>query len=200
MLAGADEQIGKWKKHADLLRGAYHRLKDDQKRGADAFDDDSSNISGGGGSGGGSEQQGGGHNNHDGGNGSIGDGSDDDCDIEPAPWALLTKWQLNAMKQKLLTLAEFMQVLTRMWEKHKVAARTFRRLFNRFPSHDEAKGALDKWKKGQKVEIEGVAIGAAGEDDSFPDMINKMYSTVKTHRNIIDLDWSFCVDGTEFLA
>ena len=62
------------------------------------------------------------------------------------------------------------------------------------------RGALDKWKKGQKVEIEGVAIGAAGEDDSFPDMINKMYSTVKTHRNIIDLDWSFCVDGTEFLA
>jgi hypothetical protein len=79
-------------------------------------------------------------------------------------------------------------------------ARTFRRLFNRFPSHDEAKGALDKWKKGQKVEIEGVAIGAAGEDDSFPDMINKMYTTVKTHRNIIDLDWRFCVDGTEFVA
>jgi hypothetical protein len=56
------------------------------------------------------------------------------------------------------------------------------------------------FRRCSKVEIEGIAIGAASEDDSFPDMINKMYSTVNTHRNIIDLDWRFCLDGTDYLA
>ena len=71
-------------------------------------------------------------------------------------------------------------------------ARTVRSLFDRLPSHEEAKKALTAWKKGQTVEIDDVAIGAADELDSFPDMITKMYSAVKTHRNIIDLDWRVC--------
>ena len=79
-------------------------------------------------------------------------------------------------------------------------ARTFRRLFDKFPSHEEAKKALTAWKEGQTVKIDDLAIGAADEHDSFPDMINKMYSTVKTHRNIIDLDWRVCVDGVEYVG
>jgi hypothetical protein len=58
---------------------------------------------------------------HDDGSGGIGDGNDDDCDIEPAAWALLTEWQRKGMKRKLITLAELWQELIQLWEKHKGA-------------------------------------------------------------------------------
>ena len=40
---------------------------------------------------------------------------------------------------------------------------------------------------------EDVAIlESADKDDGFADMVEKMYKTVKTHCNIIDVDWHVC--------
>ena len=79
-------------------------------------------------------------------------------------------------------------------------ARTFRRLFEQFPNREAAKDALEAWKEGKGVEItdkqgKKIKIEAAKSNASFPDMLNKMYKTVKTHANIIDVDFKVCVDG-----
>ena len=79
-------------------------------------------------------------------------------------------------------------------------ARTYRRLFELFPNREAAKDALEAWKEGKGVAVtdkhgKKIKIEAAKSNASFPDMLIKMYKTVKTHANIIDVDFKVCVDG-----
>jgi hypothetical protein len=73
-------------------------------------------------------------------------------------------------------------------------ARTYRMLFAKFPNKMAATAFLDQWKQGHQVGIVGgdISIPKADKNDGFTEMISKMYKTVKTHCNIIDVDWRVC--------
>ncbi len=62
-------------------------------------------------------------------------------------------------------------------------------LFAKFPNKMAATAFLDQWKQGHQVGIigEDVSIPKADKTDGFTEMISKMYKTVKTHCNIIDV-------------
>ena len=69
-------------------------------------------------------------------------------------------------------------------------------LFDRFPNREAADAFVRSWKEGKAIAIrageEDVILDSADKDDGFADMIEKMYKTVKTHCNIIDVDWHVC--------
>ena len=75
-------------------------------------------------------------------------------------------------------------------------ARTYRMLFDRFPNREAADAFVRSWKEGKAIAIrageEDIILDSADKDDGFADMIEKMYKTVKTHCNIIDVDWHVC--------
>ena len=75
-------------------------------------------------------------------------------------------------------------------------ARTYRMLFDRFPNREAADAFVRSWKEGKAIAIrageEDIILDSADKDDGFADMVEKMYKTVKTHCNIIDVDWHVC--------
>ena len=77
-------------------------------------------------------------------------------------------------------------------------ARTYRMMFAAFPTPESAEKVLTAWKsKTQCVTLKdahgtAVDLGDAKSQANYYDMINKMYKTVKTHCNMIDVDFAVC--------
>jgi hypothetical protein len=77
-------------------------------------------------------------------------------------------------------------------------ARTYRMMFAAFPTPESAEKVLAAWKSNtQCVTLKDahgttVDIGDAKSQANYYDMINKMYNTVKTHCNMIDIDFAVC--------
>ena len=77
-------------------------------------------------------------------------------------------------------------------------ARTYRMLFAEFPTPESAEKVLAAWKSNTQCvtlkDAHGTAVdlGDAKSQANYYDMINKMYKTVKTHCNMIDVDFAVC--------
>jgi len=82
-------------------------------------------------------------------------------------------------------------------------ARTYGLLFQHFPSAKDGEAARQAWvTKGGKVFIvangKDIPIGPVSKEKSFYSMIDRMYHVLKTHGNLIDMEFKFCVDaGTD---
>lgn len=80
-------------------------------------------------------------------------------------------------------------------------ARTYRLLFEMFPTVKDGEQARKAWKEREGAvyitdkEGRDIAIGPARQSGSFYAMIDKMYNVLKTHGNLIDMDFKFCVQG-----
>ena len=82
-------------------------------------------------------------------------------------------------------------------------ARTYRKLFDLFPTPDEAHRILRKWQKAKKMVVtkrDARSDGGgkvdeliAGMNETVYTMIAKMYKLHKTHCNLIDMEFKFCV-------
>ena len=77
-------------------------------------------------------------------------------------------------------------------------ARIYRMLFAEFPTPESAEKVLAAWKSNTQCvtlkDAHGTAVdlGDAKSQANYYDMINKMYKTVKTHSNMIDVDFAVC--------
>ena len=77
-------------------------------------------------------------------------------------------------------------------------ARTYRMMFAAFPTPESAEKVLAAWKSNRQCvtlkDAHGTAVdlGDAKSQANYYDMINKMYNTVKTHCNMIDVDFAVC--------
>ena len=81
-------------------------------------------------------------------------------------------------------------------------ARTYRTLFELYPTPEAASAAVKAWKSGKHCLTLTNAMGevfqlgkSSKPDTNFYDMIEKMYKFVKTHCNIIDVDFAVCTRG-----
>ena len=76
-------------------------------------------------------------------------------------------------------------------------ARMYRFLYEKFPTQAPVRKAAEKWKAGEAVGVEGtngnvVKLPPAALGDGVLEMIKKMFRVVKTHRNLIDMDFKVC--------
>ena len=79
-------------------------------------------------------------------------------------------------------------------------ARTYRNLFVLFPTPDAAQEALKAWRQKKKMKVNRrgdntvVATIHATDNETVYSMIDKLYALNKTHCNLIDVEYKFCVD------